>query len=505
MDTLTFISKFLSTPVVKWRDSAYTALYNSALVDDNAIEQLKKNLYSDNLDVVENSLKVLFSLSQKVPSRILNLKMDICKTAKRCKHFKITYYSKNILEDLATLDISVNKEFSTVTNLINPKSFIPNRRKEDYYCSYSCEYDVKYTLGDENYKYRLNDVCNTFEYDCKKALRKVLQIMRGMGYKKGFQYWKDIPSRWRRGYHDEKSYKTKLHYYSYHSIQMFLIWCINNISVTKESWDYFLDKQGDFDPSFVAQKISDRPEFIKFIGANVDVKAWLKQKIKREDVFGAVKLSNPWVVLYENTYIRYEDKVFDRDISTCFSSVSLSNVKKKKEVFAPYYDCRNTRIDEVPTIASQKNKLSVYGNNLRGVEGKLFPSYGIISETTLETTFNPIFPAPELVDFLKLKQRKGALEYYKGRELVVQCINWENGYIANSDRSGEDKFQTADYGSVLIIKSKYLKDFLKARKLRLLSTGEITKRKIDKYSTGWDYKPENTKHKRFIFEASKLL
>ncbi len=506
MNTLAFISKYLSAPPVPWRSSAYTALYKSALVDDKAIKQLKQNLRSDNLDIVENSLKVLLSLSQKTPVRVLSLKTDICNTAQRCRHFKIAYFAKNILADLVKIDASVNKELYKVINLITPKIFISTRREETYYRSYSCEHGVEYTLGDESYKYRLSEICNAFEYDCKKALKKVLQIMRGMGYKKDTHYWKAVPPRWRRNYYrDENGYKTKLHYCSHHSIQIFLIWCINNLPLTKESWDSFLREQKNFDPSFVNQKISDRPSFIKFVDLNLDAKVWLKQKIKREDVFNSVKLSNPWVVLYENTYIRYEDKVFDRDISTCFSKTSLKSVKKKKEVFAPYYDCRNTGINEVPTIANQSKKLSVYGHNSEEIERKISPSHGTISETNFETTFNPIFPAPDLVDFLKLKQRKGTLEYYKGKELVVHCINWQNGYIANSGRSGEDKFQIVDHGTVLIIKSKYLKSFLKARKLRLISTGEITKRKIDKYGTGWDYKVEDTKRKRFAFEVSKPL
>jgi len=503
MKSLTFISKYLGVAPFDWRNNARKALYNSAFSNDETIEQLKENLCSDNLDIVENSFKVLFSLSHKAPKRIAGLKNDIFKAARRCSHFKIAYFAKGILENLISIDDSAKRELTQATKLITPLNFIANRNEENYRY-YNCEHEAEYILGDADYKYKLGNICNAFEYDCKKALKKVLQNMRKLGYRKGKRYWKEVPSKWRRGYYGEKSYKTKLHYYSYHSIQMFLMWCIKNLPIRKRAWDEFLREQKDFEPFFVDEQITDRPSFAEFKNVKLDVDTWLKQKIKRGDVYRSVKLSQPWVVLFESTHIRYEDKVFHREISTCFAKGSLKKVKKKREVFPPYFTCSNFNIDEVPTIANEIGGLSVCGHNAEEVEGKLSPTHGSISDTNFDSSFNPLFPTPELVKDLKLKQRRGTLEYYRGRELVVKCINWQNGYIANVGYSGEDKFELADYGSVLIIKTKYLKAFLKAHKVRLLSTGEIEKRKIDKYGKSWDYKKENTRCRRFAFEISDV-
>jgi|GEM_PF-3471114 len=504
MKSLPFISKYLGVAPFKWRDGAGKALYENALLDEKAISQLKENLLSENLDIVENSLKVLFRLSYKTPERILSIKERILKTAKRCNHFKIAYLSKNILQNLSDFKPSAKGMFIQSLRLITPTEFVPSTQQAWY--RYSSDHFVEYALGGADYKYKLDNICNAFKYAGKKGYKKLLQNMKVLGYQKGKKYWEDVPSRWSRGYSRNESYKTKLHYCAYHGIQIFLMWCIKNLPVEEARWTEFLQENYNYEPVWVEDLITDRPDFIKFKDVKIKTEVWLKDKLKRADIYNLTGLNQSWVVLYEDTRIRFEDKLLSRKTFSGFTTENLNKIKDKKEVFPPSYSCNNCLIDEVPMLAHKSKKLFVSDHNRTELDGKLFPAYGIISETNFGDSFNPVFPAPEMVEQLKLKQRKGTLEYYTDTdELVIKTINWQNGFVASIGNHGEDKHHLADHGSVLMIKGKYLKKFLKSNKLRLITCGDLDKSKIDRYGTGWEYKPEDTRRKRFIFEISEIV
>jgi hypothetical protein len=502
MKAINFVNNMLKSSPIVWRSTGKKILCKEALINKDAVAELFTNLNSKDLDIVENTMKVLFSVAHNDPEKIIHLKADIVATAKRCQHFKICFFSKKIIESMLQLNPSVTTEITEIETMIKPKKIITGNSSQPYY-SRDCRHDAEYILGGVDYRYQLNDVCHAFNYDCSKALKKVLRTMKKLGYEKNKLYWKDVPRRWSKGYSRNEVYKTRLHYSSYHSIQLFVMWCLENLPIKREAWDEYLIEQEGYEPIFTDDLIEDRPEFIK-LDTKIETNKWLKQKIKRNEVYQSSNLDKDWTILYEDTRIRFEDKLFERDIASCFSKSSLNKVKNKADVFAPYYDCRNVNIDKVPEQAFFSGKLYISGGNLPEIESELVPSYGKISEKEYEGNYSPIFPCPELITALGLKQKKGTLNFYKDNELVIKNINWRNGFFFSVGHGGEDRFNQTNNGCILIIKTKHLKKYIKTNKLRLLSTGEISKSKIDKYGDSYEYKPENIKRKRFTFNITKL-
>ncbi|KKT24569.1 MAG: hypothetical protein UW07_C0012G0002 [Candidatus Nomurabacteria bacterium GW2011_GWF2_43_8] len=496
MNTLEFITKYLNSPIVAHRNKSLLCLFKERS-NTEAIKQLGLNLDSNNFDIVLNSLRVIFAISHENQDKVKAMSAKIAKLGLKTNHFSIVFLCRDILNKIDGQVLDINR----ITKRITPK--LNGSENADYF-SDNCDHFLEYSLGDRNHKYELSRICRTFRYDCKKATKQLFAYMRALGYKKGTQYWKERPSRWQHDF-DGNRYETKLNYFARHGIQMFLMWCVNNLTARNDDWSEFLIDERNWDASMPQLMVQERPSFLHFTELKTETNIWIKQKINKKSTYEFFDPKKEWFPLYENSSFKHEDKSFDRHITACFIKPPVSNISRKLEFSTPNYSCRNCYINELPLKAKQNGRLYLddSGNRHDGLKDKLFPSYGIVSEDFDDCT--KLFPAPEIIEHFKLTQKKNTLNYYKGRKLVAYCLNWQDGYYRNVGRQGEDRFELANYGHLLMIKTKYLKKYLKDKKLKLLITGSVWKRKVDKWSHEGDYSNKKTsKHKWLSFEIVKF-
>lgn len=497
MNTLEFLTKYLSSPIVAHRNKSLLCLFEEGSSNKAIVKQLGLNLGSSNFDIVLNSLKIVLAISYKDHNKVKMLSDKIVKLGLKTNHFFTALLCRDILREI---DDQIS-EISRITKRITPK--LNSSENADYFID-NCDHFLEYSLGDRNYKYELSRICRTFRYDCKRATKQVFAYMRAFGYRKGTQYWKERPSRWQHDF-DGNRYETRLNYFSRHGIQMFLMWCVNNLSARDDDWSEFLMDERNWDASMPELLVKEKPLFLNFTELKIETDTWIKQKIKKRSTYELFDPNKEWFPLFENSNFKHEDKSFDRRVTTCFIKPPVSNISKKLEFSTPNYSCRSCYVNELPIKAKQNGRLYLddSGNRHDALKDKLFPSYGIVSEDFDD--YVKLFPAPEIIEHFKLTQRKDTLNYYKGQELVVYCLNWHDGYYRNVGRQGEDRFELANYGNLLMIKTKYLKKYLKDKNLKLLVLGSIWKRKVDKWSHEGDYDNKKTsKHKWLSFEIIKF-
>ncbi|MFZ1321417.1 MAG: hypothetical protein WAT71_07660 [Ignavibacteria bacterium] len=495
MKTIQFLTKYLSSPIMAHRDLALLSLFNEAKSNPQVIKQLGLNLTSVNFDVVLNSLRILQALSFRNSRKVKPLLKKIAILMNNATHFGIINLCINILGNLEKVKATEELILKKVTPKINGT-------KSTEWFSDNCEHSLEYILGGKKYKYELSHICRAFRYDCKKASKQVFKIMKILGYKKGMKYWKERPQRWRNDF-EGNYYETRIQYFARHAIQIFLLWCINNLSISREMWEDLRNYERNWDASIPSLLVQEKPDLIKFTDFNVQTDVWLKSRIKKEDAYELLLPNCEWIPLYENTKLRYDDKSFDRYVTTCFIRMPLKGLSKKIEFSPVHYTCSNCYINELPIEAKKAGLLSNdshVGNDF--LENKLIPSYGIVSKNF--DNYVKVFPAPEIVEYFKLKQKKNSLEYYKGNELIINCINWKSGYYRNIGNRAEEKFELANHGQLLMIKTKYLKKYLKENDIELIAVGSIWKRKNDNWGGGYERMEKYSKYKWFPFEIVKL-
>lgn len=499
MNTPEFLTKYLNSPILAHRSKSLLCLFEEVELNQKAMGQLSVNLESNNLDIVFNILRILQTISLEDGSKVKPISKKIAQLGRKTNHFTIASLCRDILAK--TGDKTLSKTVNSITKRITPK-MKPSTNSEMFFDN--CDYFLEHSLGAQDHKYELSNICRAFRYDCKKATKQVFAYMRILGYKKNIQYWKDRPSRWQYDFGGSR-YETRLNYFARHAIQMFLMWCVNNLTATKEDWSEFLINERKWDASIPKLKIQVRPSFLHFVDIKEETSAWIKRRIKKDDAYELFNSKNKWIPLYENTNFKYEDKSFDRYVATCFIRPPISDLSRKIEFTPPHYNCRSCYINELPTKVIQNGRLYLDDSNSRheDLKDKLLPSYGIVSEDFDD--YVKLFPAREIIDHFKLTQQKNSLDYYRGKELVVCCINWRDGYYRNVGRQGEDRFELANYGHLLMIKTKYLKKYLKEKNLGLIAVGRIWKHKVDKWSREYNYNDKkSSKHKWLSFKTIKF-
>lgn len=498
MNTHEFLTMYLNSPIIAHRNKSLMCLFKNAKTDIKVIGRLGLNLSSDNFDIVLNSLRVLYAVSFVDSGKLKSISEEVAKLGLKTNHFAIASLCKDILNEIGGRAISKVK---SITKKITPEIKV-SADTEMFFDN--CDHSLEYSLGDRDYKYELSNICKAFRYDCKKATKQVFVYMRMLGYKKSIQYWKDRPSRWQYDFEGNR-YETRLNYFARNAIQMFLMWCVDNLITTEKDWLELLTDERKWDASIPQLMVRDRPSFLHFTDIGTETDTWIKQKINKQKAYELFDPKRGWIPLFESTNFKHEDKSFDRRVTTCFIRPPASNLSKKLEFSPPNYSCRECYINELPAEAIQSGKIYLDDSSSRHDElkDKLLPSYGIVSEDFDD--FVKLFPAPEIIEYFKLTQQKNSLNYYKGKELVIYCVNWKDGYYRNVGRQGEDRFEPASYGHLLMVKTKYIKKYLEDNNLRLLAMGDIWKRKIDKWSHEGDYSNKKTsKHKRLSFEIIKF-
>lgn len=498
MNTLEFLTTYLNSPIIAHRNKSLLCLFENAKTDRKAIGQLGLNLSSDNFDIVLNSLRVLYAISLVDSGKLKTVTKKVAKLGLKTNHFTIAILCRDILNEIGGQTIS---KANLITEKITPEITAPTDTEMFFD---NCDYSLEYSLGAKDYKYELSHICRTFQYDCKKAAKQVFVYMKMLGYRKNTQYWKERPSRWQHDFEGNR-YETRLNYFARHAIQMFLMWCVDNLTTTEKDWLELLTDERKWDASMPQLMIQNKPSFLHFTDIKTETDTWIKQRINKQKAYELFDPKRKWIPLYESTNFKYEDKSFDRHVTTCFVLPPVSNLSKKIEFSPPNYSCRGCYINELPAKAMQNEKLYLDDSSSRHDElkDKLLPSYGIVSEDFDD--YVKLFPVPEIIEYFKLTQQKNSLNYYKGKELVIYCINWKDGYYRNVGRQGEDRFELANYGHLLMIKTKYIKKYLEDNNLKLLTMGHIWKRKVDKWSHEGDYNNKKTsKYKWLSLEIIKF-
>jgi hypothetical protein len=470
------------------------------MLNQQAIKQLSVNLESKNFDIVMGSLRIQLALSLRDPERIKPLISKITSIGMHTNHFGIATLCKDILVNLQDIIPSLANPASLISKRLTPKLKTTDNLAGMFYAN--CDHSIEYSLGSKDYKYALSNICEVFKYDCKKAYRQVTHYMKDLGYKKGTQYWKERPSHWRHDYEGNR-YETTLSYYARHAIQLFLMWCVKNLSTSFETWEALSINERRWDASLPELLIEERPPFFKFTDLRLDVVTWLKKRIKKADAYELLNPNTAWVPLYEDTTFRSEDKSFNRFVITCFIRTPIGKLSRKIQLAPVHYSCSKCYINELPMEAKEKGWMSLSDyNHYDFLEDKLTPSCGIVLEDSGD--YVKLFPAPEIVEYFKLTQKKNSLVYYKGREQIIRCINWRGGYHRNVGSRGEDRFELANYGRLLMIKTKYLKRYLEENGFKLIAAGRIWKRKVDQGGRDYDYKRKNSRYKLVSFEIVKI-
>jgi hypothetical protein len=496
MSVLEFITQYLSSPIVAHRDKALMCLFEEVKSNKKVIKQLGVNISSDNLDIVLNSLRILQAISLENENQLKSISIKIAQVGKKTDHFAIAFLCSDIL-----VNIQGEKEIRLavpVSDRIKPNITADNDTEMFFD---NCDHFLEYSLGAKEYRYQLSNICRAFRYDCKKATKQVFTYMRVLGYRKNIQYWKEKPSRWRNDFEGNR-YETRLQYYARHSIYMFLMWCVEHLTTTDVAWSELLMSERKWDASIPKLNVVERPSFLRFTDLETNTEQWVKRRIKKSDAYELFNPKAVWFPLYESTDFKHEDKSFDRYVATSFIQPPISNISKKIEFFPPHYSCRGCYVNELPTQAAQDGRLYLDDTNSRADElkNKLLPTYGIVTEDFDD--YVKLFPTLEIMEHFKLHQKKNSLDYYKGKELVVRCINWRDGYYRNVGRQGEDRFELANHGHLLLIKTKYLKRYLKEKNLKVIVVGRIWKHKVDKWSREYNFNDKkSSKNKWLSFEA----
>jgi len=495
MKTLEYLSANLGSPIVSDRDRALLCLINEAMENPNAIKQLGLNLKSDNFDIIWFSLKALLAISFRDTSKLKTIKSLVVNLGKNSSHFAIVNLCKNILEKLDNRSYSTKGVFKKLIPPIIDSTGMPN-----FYDN--CDHSFKYAFENEHYSYVLSYICRAFRYDCKKASKRLFSYMKSLGYRKGKRYWKDMPDGWRNYYLGDR-YETLLAYFARHGLQMLLMWCTQNLTAYSEDWGELLIYERDFDPATPMQLFKEKPDFIQFNDLNVETDTWLKKKITIKETYKLLNRTANWIPLYENTKFKSDNKSYGKYVTTCFIRKPVGKLPQKREIATVYYECKSCLINEVPCTAKKNKWLYVINDNHSNkLDSKLIPSYGIISEDFDD--YKKLFPVPEIVEYFNLKQKPNTLKFYKGKELVINCINWRSGFHRNIGAGREDKFELANYGQVLLIKTKYLRKYLNESNLNLIAVANVNKQKISSSSQEYDYSGKNSKHKWLPFEIVKL-
>lgn len=491
MNTLEFISTYLKSPIIAHRKQSLLCLFENSKYDPRTIDQLRLNLSSDNLDIVLNSLRIIHSISLSGSPKLQKVTEKVAKLGMQTNHFTIASLCRDILDEIGG---KAESKAKSVTNKITPDITEPTEGEMFFD---NCDYSLEYSLGAKDYKYELSHICRAFKYDCKKAAKQVFANMRMIGYRKKVQYWKERPSRWQHDFEGNR-YETRLNYFARHAIQMFLMWCVQNLSTTENDWLELLTSQRKWDASLPKLNIQERPHFLRFADLAINTEKWIKSRIKNSDAYELFDPKAKWFPLYESTDFKYEDKAFDRYAATCFLKPPIANLSKRIEFSPPHYSCRGCYINELPSLASQKGRLYLDDSNSRADElkNKLLPTYGVVTEDFDD--YVKLFPALEIVEYFRLQQKRNSLDYYKGKELVVRCINWHDGYYRNVGRQGEDKLELAGHGHLLMIKTSYLKKYLEKKGLKLIVVGRISKHKVDKWSREYNFNDKKSSKNKWL-------
>lgn len=498
MNTLEFLSTFLKSPIIAHRDKSLLCLFENSKYDQKTIEQLGLNLSSNNFDIVLNSLRIIYSISLLSNPKLQVVAEKVASLGLKTNHFAIASLCRDILNEIGGKTLSKAK---LITRKTTPEIAEPTDGEMFFD---NCDYSLEYSLGAKDHKYELSHICRTFQYDCKKAAEQVFAYMRMLGYRKNTQYWKERPSRWQHDFEGNR-YETRLNYFARHAIQMFLMWCVKNLSTTENGWRELLTDQRKWDASMPKLNIQERPRFLRFTDLETNTEKWIRSRIKNSDAYELFDPKAQWFPLYESSDFKYQDKAFDRYAATCFLKPPVANLSKKIEFSPPHYSCRGCYINELPALASQSGRLYLDDVNSRADElkNKLLPTYGIVTEDFDD--YVKLFPALEIVKYFRLHQKRNSLDYYKSKELVVRCINWHDGYYRNVGRQGEDKFELAGRGHLLMIKTSYLKRYLEKKGLKLIVVGRISKHKVDKWSREYNFNDKkSSKYKWLSLEIIKL-
>lgn len=498
MRTFEFLSKYFGSPVVSHRHRSALLLFKQALSNPSAVKQLGENLGSKDYDLVLYSMRVLLAVSVHDPKIVKSISAALLKVANNTDHYGIARLGLDALANIAAIEPNL---IPSVTSL--DEKLTPVMRELDSPDPFygRCDHLIEYLLGNQDLKYELNHISDAFRYDCNKAFRKVSKTMRMLGYRKSKSSRESNPPRWRNDFYGTH-YQTKLYYYSRHSIQIFMMWCVKNLPTSLEAWNELLTYERKWDPSVPELLLKEQPGIVGFLDVATGVDDWIKKRVKKEEVYKLINSNAEWVPLYEQTQFKDEDRSFSRFVMTAFIKTPVAKLPRKTEIYIPHYEIRNGFINELPMLAKERGLLNLESNYNRGdlFDGKLFPAYGIVSDEYDE--YIKVFPAPEIVEVLGLTQKKNCLEYYKGGELVIQAINWRSGHDRDVDNRGEDRYEVFNYGSLLLIKRKYLKKYLKDSKSRLIAVGDLSKKKTKRWGDS-SYDPKNSRHKRVSWELMK--
>ncbi len=493
MNTLEFLSQYLGSPIVAHRQRAIISLVKQSITNPKVILQLRQNLKSSNLDIVQNSLRVLLAIGYRKAELLYLVYNQLFNLGLRTNHFAIL----SLCNELLVLIDRKHEDLSQISKRLKPNLIV---LKSNEYFFDNCNHSLEYLLGSKDYGYELAHICRAFRYDCKKAEKQVIKYMKELGYKKGSRYWKERPDWW--GYDFEgKRYETSLQYFSRHSIQMFLLWCLKNLPIAKEDFEELLNYERNWDPAIPQLQVKEQPQMIKFPDMELEPNSWLKKKIVKSDAYNLIYNTNVvWFPLYESTNLKVEKKSFHKYITTCFIRTPIGKISRKNTTPTVNYNCHNCYINELPDIAEKEGLLAIQNDSMGSLTNKLIPSYGHTEDDF--DSYSKLFPSPEIVRFFNLKQKKNTLEYYNGKEIVVQYINWQSGYHRNVGTGREDRYELSNYGKLLLIKTKYLRKYIQENKLKLFAKGSITKQLVDDYKSGFNSK--DYKYKWLPFEIIKL-
>ena len=326
MKTKEFITQYLTSPVVAHRKKATNMAFNEARSNSEFRKQLIENFGSSDYDIVLNSLKVFRALAEYDPQKASECGSKITLLSKRTDHFSIAWLCKEIADVLYEGNLLSETAYKTIQGKVTPT--LKHVEEEEYFHS-RCDYSLEYRLGNQDLKYELDHICTAFRYECNKAQRKVFSYMRSLGHKREKVYRETKPARWRDDHYGFR-YETDLIYFSKHSIQVFLMWCVENLEISQGAWNELVRYEREWDPSIPDPfLISGKPDIIGNFDLKEDVDKWLKTRTSKKDVYKLLDLSSEWVPLYENTYLKHDEKAFSRHVYTCCIKQPLGKFSKK--------------------------------------------------------------------------------------------------------------------------------------------------------------------------------
>ena len=164
MNTLEFLSQYLSSPIVAHRNMALLCLFKEAIADNKTMKQLAINLRSKNLDTVINTLRIFQAVSLRKAESVAHYSKQLTSLGKTTNHFGIANICKDIL--MNSEGASISESIDAIAQRLTPKV---RRSKAPGTFFDNCDYSLEYSLGAKSFKYELSDICRTFHYDCRKA------------------------------------------------------------------------------------------------------------------------------------------------------------------------------------------------------------------------------------------------------------------------------------------------------------------------------------------------